>query len=312
MFFCDKRGRDVIVSGVWPPIPIDKWQLTMDPRKVEEFRKKWKKDMKAALRELDGSVGSLDQATKTQPGVRLEKAAPQLPSPSEFPLDFTTTQQRVRLGKAVPRLPSRSKFPLDLAMKLEERFENDSESGNPIVDESDWAPTTEQKPMKMEKQEKLAAPRPPPVLQGGSKKASHVSPKMMLLKAQHALKERVDIIDAKKTKKKEDRRGVNFDKRKRLVVEFDSDTTAECEAHEEKPASKKKKGHGGKSLQQNAPKKKKYAKANVPPQLHARQEDEGMNQDAKREESPNEARDHGTPHANEPAACEKATSAAEV
>ena len=41
MFVCDKRGPGVIVSGVWPPIPIDKWQLTMDPRKVEEFRKKW-------------------------------------------------------------------------------------------------------------------------------------------------------------------------------------------------------------------------------------------------------------------------------
>ena len=42
MFVCEKRGPVVIVSGVWPPIPIDEWQLTMDPRKVEEFRKKWK------------------------------------------------------------------------------------------------------------------------------------------------------------------------------------------------------------------------------------------------------------------------------
>ena len=30
-FVCDKRGPGVIVSGVWPPIPIDEWQLTMDP-----------------------------------------------------------------------------------------------------------------------------------------------------------------------------------------------------------------------------------------------------------------------------------------
>ena len=81
---------------------------------MEEFRKKWKKDVKAALRELDGSVKSLDQATKTQPRVRSEKAAPHLPSPSEFPLDLATTQQRVRLEKAVPHLPSPTEFRLDL------------------------------------------------------------------------------------------------------------------------------------------------------------------------------------------------------
>ena len=143
MFVCNKRGPGVIVTGVWPPIFNDEWQLTMDPRKVEEFRKKWKKDMKAALRELDGGVGSPDQGTKWQPRVRWEKAAPHLPSPSEFPLDLATTQQRVRLEKAAPHLPSPTEFPLDLAMKLEERFENDSELGNPILDESDWAPPTE-------------------------------------------------------------------------------------------------------------------------------------------------------------------------
>ena len=95
-------------------------------------------------------------------------------------------QQKVRLDKAAPHLPSATKFPFDLAMKLEERFENDSELGNPIVDESDWAPPTEHKPMKMEKQKKPAPPRPPAVPQGGSQKASPVSLKMMLLKAQHA------------------------------------------------------------------------------------------------------------------------------
>ena len=47
-------------------------------------------------------------------------------------------------------LPSPREFALDFAMKLEEQFQNDSEVANPIVDESDWAPTTEQKPMKME------------------------------------------------------------------------------------------------------------------------------------------------------------------
>ena len=56
--------------------------------------------------------------------------------------------------------------------------------------------------MKMEKQENHAPPRPPPVLQGGSQEASHVSPKMMLLKAQHALKEHAAPNDTKKTKKK--------------------------------------------------------------------------------------------------------------
>ena len=66
MFACDKRGPGVILRGVWPPIPIEEWQLTMDPRKSEEFRKKWKEDVKATLRELDGSVGSLDQTTKKQ------------------------------------------------------------------------------------------------------------------------------------------------------------------------------------------------------------------------------------------------------
>ena len=93
MFLCDKRLPSVIVSGVWPPLPIDEWQLTMDPRMVDEFRKKWKKDMKAALWELDGSVGSPDQATKTQPQVWLEKAAPHLPSTSEFPLDLAMKLQ---------------------------------------------------------------------------------------------------------------------------------------------------------------------------------------------------------------------------
>ena len=82
MFVCDKRGPGVIVSGVWPPIPFDEWELTMDPRKVKEFRKKWEKDMKAALRELDGSVGSPDQGTKSQPQIRSQKAAPHLPSPT--------------------------------------------------------------------------------------------------------------------------------------------------------------------------------------------------------------------------------------
>ena len=166
--------------------------------------------------------------------------------------------------------------------------------------------------MKMVKQEKHAPPQPPPVPQGGSQKASHVSPKMMLLKAQHALKDRVAINDTKKTKKEKDGRGVNTTKQKRLAVELDSDTTTEGEAHEEKPALKKKKGDGGKSLQPNAPKNKKNAKANVSPQPQARQENEGPNQDPREEESPNEASDHGTPYASEPAAPEKATSAAEV
>ena len=259
--------------------------------------------MKAALRHLDRSVGSPDQGTKSQPRIRLEKAAPHLPSPSEFPLDFATPQQRVRVDKAAPHLPSATEFPLDLAMKLEEKFENDGELGNPIVDESDWAPPTEHKPMKMEKQENPAPPRPPPVPQEGSQKASHVSPKMMLLKAQHALKERV-VNNTKKTKKKKDGRGAESSKRKRLAV--DSDTTAGSEAYEEKPAQKKNKGDGGKSVQPKAPKKKKSAKASVP------QPQEGPKQDPKEEESPNEASDHGTPHANEPAAPEKATSATEV
>ena len=63
--------------------------------------------------------------------------------------------------------------------------------------------------MKMEKQEKHASPRPPPVLQGGSQKASHVSPKMMMLKQQQTLKEGLAINDTKKTKKKKDGRGAN-------------------------------------------------------------------------------------------------------
>ena len=279
MLVCDKCGPRVIVSGLWPPIPIDKWQLTMDPRRVEESRNKWKKDMKAALRELDGSVGSLDQGTKSQPRIQAEKAAPHLPSATEFPLD--------------------------LSMKLEEKFENDSELGNPIVDESDWAPPTEHKPMKMEKQEKPAPPRPPYVPQGGSQKASHMSRKMILLKAQHALKERL-ANDTKKTKKKKDGREANSSKWKRLAVESDSATTAGSETYEEKPATKKKKADGGKSVQPNAPKKKKSAKASVP------QPQEGPNQDSKVGESPNEASDHSTPHAKELAAAEKATSAAEV
>ena len=61
---------------------------------------------------------------------------------SEFPSDFATPQQRVRVDKAAPHLLSATEFPLDLAMKLWERFENDIELGNPIVDESDWAPPT--------------------------------------------------------------------------------------------------------------------------------------------------------------------------
>ena len=50
MFVCDKRGPGVIVTGVRLPIPTDEWQLTMDPRKLVEFWKNWKKDMKTALR----------------------------------------------------------------------------------------------------------------------------------------------------------------------------------------------------------------------------------------------------------------------
>ena len=138
-----------------------------------------------------------------------------------------------------------------------------------------------------------------------------MSPKMMLLKAQHALKERV-AKDTKKTKKIKDGRGVNLTKQKRLAVEFDSYTTAKSEAYEGEPAPKKQKGAGGKSLQPNAPKKKKNAKASVPPQLLARQEHEGLNQAPKEEESQNEASDHGTAHANELAAPQKATSATEV
>ena len=143
-FVCDNRSHSVIVSGVWPPIPIDKWQLTMDPRKGEEFANKWKNDMKAALRELDGGGGSPDQGTKTQPRVRAEKAARHLNFRSEFPLELATAQQQVWSEKALPHLPSPSEFLLHLAMKLEERFQNDSEFCDPIVDESDWAPPTEQ------------------------------------------------------------------------------------------------------------------------------------------------------------------------
>ena len=189
MLVCDKRGTGVILSGVWPPILIDEWQLTMDPRKVEEFRKKWKKDMKAAPRELDGSVGSPDQATNTLQRVRLEKAMPHLPSAPAFPLDLATVASAHMHNQ----------------MKLEETIENESildgELGNPFVDEIDSAPTTELKAMKMEKQDKDAPPRPPPVPQGRNQKASQVSPKMMLPKVQHALKERVATNDAKKTKK---------------------------------------------------------------------------------------------------------------
>ena len=185
MLVCDKLGPGVILSGVWSPIPIDEWQLNMDPRKVEEFRKKWKKDTRAALRELDGSVGSPDPLTKTQQRVWLEKAALHLPCPHEFPLDLATGA----LGHT------------HTPMKLEEKFENgsflESELGNPIVDESDSAATTEQKPMKMEKQEKHAPPRPLHVPQAGSQKASNMSLTMMLLKAQHTLKERVATNDTK-------------------------------------------------------------------------------------------------------------------
>ena len=269
MLVCDKPGPGVIASGMWPPISIDEWQLTMDPRNVEEFRKKGKKDMNAALPELDGSVGSPDQGMKPQPHGRSEKAAPHLPSPSDFPFDFATKQQRVRLQKAVPHLPIPTEFPLDLAMKLEERFENDSELGNPIVDESDSTPPTDRKPMRTGKPEKPAFPRPPPLPQGGSQKASHVSPKMMLLKAQQALKERV-ANDTKKTKKKKDGRGAKSSKWKRLAVESGSDTTAKSEAYEEKPATKKGKGDSGNSVQPNAPKKEKSKKASVSPQPQAR------------------------------------------
>ena len=69
-FVCDKRRPGVIVSGVWPPIPIDEWQLAMDPRKVEEFRKKSKKDMKAALQVWDRRVGSPRNEIATTGAVR--------------------------------------------------------------------------------------------------------------------------------------------------------------------------------------------------------------------------------------------------
>ena len=174
-------------------------------------------------------------------------------------------------------------------MKLEERFENDSELGNPIVDESDWAPPTEQTPMRMGKQEKSATPRLPLVRQGGSQKASHVSPKMMLLKAQHAMKERV-ANDTKKTKKNKDGRGANSTKRRRLAVESDSDTTAESEAYEEQHAPKKKKGDGGKSLQRNAPKKKKSAKGSVRPQPQARHKKRGLESRSKRSREPRQSK----------------------
>ena len=58
--------------------------------------------MEAALPELNGSVGSPDQATKTQKHVRLDKAAPHLAS------------------LHAPHLPSPHEFPFDLGMKLEE------------------------------------------------------------------------------------------------------------------------------------------------------------------------------------------------
>ena len=282
----------------------------MDPRKVEEFRKKWKKDMKAALRELDGSVGSPDQGRKLQPRVRSEKAAPHLPSPSEFPLDFATPQQRVRLDKGAPHLPSPTEFALDLAMKLEETFENDSELGNPIVDERGWAPPTEHKPMKMEKQEK---PAPPPATARSARRKPKSVPRVTKndvaqgpTRIQGACGQRHE-----EDQEEERRGGAKSSKRKRLAVESDSDTTAGSEAYKEKPATNKKKGDGGKSVQPNAPKKKESAKVSVP-QPQARHESEGPNQVPKEEESPNEGSDHGTPHANEPAAPEKATSAAEV
>ena len=153
MLICNDRGPGMIVSGAWPPIPIDKWQLTMDPRKVEECRKKWKKDMKAALRELDGGLGSPDQVTKTQRRVRLEKATPHLSSPHDFPLDLATVAS------------AHMHTPMTLLETLENEFVLNSELDTPIVDDSDSAATTEQKPMKMEKQEKHAPPRPPPVPQ---------------------------------------------------------------------------------------------------------------------------------------------------
>ena len=92
---------------------------------------------------------------------------------------------------------------------------------------------------------------------------------MILLKAQHALKERVAINDTKKTKKKNDGRGVKSTQQERLAVESDSDTTAESEAHEDKFARKKKKGDRGKSLQPNTPKEEKNRKANVRAQPQA-------------------------------------------
>ena len=81
--------------------------------------------LKAALLELDGSVGSPDTATKTQQRVRLERAVPHLPSPPEFASDLAT------VASAHMHTP----------MKSEEKFENesilDSELGSPIVDVSD-------------------------------------------------------------------------------------------------------------------------------------------------------------------------------
>ena len=139
-----------------------------------------------------------------------------------------------------------------------------------------------------------------------------MSPKMMLLKAQHTLKEHVDANDTKKTKKRKDGCGAKSTNWKRLEVESDSDITTESEAQAGKPAPKKMKADRGKSLQPNAPKKKKHAKAKVPREPQARQENESPNQNPKEVVSPNEASDHGAPHANEPPAPKKATFTAEV
>ena len=57
---------------------------------------------------------------------------------------------------------------------------------------------------------------------------------MMLLKAQHPLKECAAPNDTKKNKKKKDGCGANSTKWKRLAVEWDRDTTTESEAHEGK------------------------------------------------------------------------------
>ena len=271
MFVIDKRGPAVMLHGAWPPLPIDEWWHGPGARVSDRdaLVKKWTRGLHRALQELahGGSPHAIDTHAIGTPMESTPKHRSQSGKAKQFPQ---------------PMFGVKEEFRDDMNTDDGTWWENsnawfapdhgDVRSENPVVDEAE-SPTSP-----FPEEPKVHVPirgvlKPPPKAIPQAKGGS-ASPKVLLLQAQTALKQRVQ--DKTDKKKKKDGRGVHSKKRQRVATSADSSSDS--------------KGSSASQLSDNdegwtPPKKKEAPKANKKKKIEAKPKKDKKDKDKKEKAS---------------------------